>query len=446
MKRIFIPIIVVMIVLIGTLCVLNMKGGDESSDTSITYKEEEIEWNDEEVYELNLSSSTTISKNGTYYLTGTINDGMLTIDTDGYVKLILDNVSITNSNGPAIYVLNSKGTYIELKNKNYLSDGGNSELDGVIYSRDDLIIEGDGYLEITANQDGIVSNDDLIINSGNITVNSKDDGIKSRDSVVINGGSITINSEGDGIKSTNDTDTDKGYILINGGNISINSNLDGIQAETKLVINEGVFSIKTSSTNDYSKGLKANNIELNGGTYDINSVDDGIHSNGNITINDGSYIIVSRDDGIHADGLIEVNNGEFNIEAAEGIEATYVKIKDGKINISASDDGINAGNKSSNYDVVIEINGGDITIKMGAGDTDGIDSNGDLYINGGNIDITANSPFDYDGKALNKGGTIVVNGKETNTITNQMMGGMNDRNMQGMIDGNMNSRGGRYMR
>ena len=60
---------------------------------------------------------------------------------------------------------------------------------------------------------------------------------------------------------------------------------------------------------------------------------------------------------------------------------------------------------------------------MGPGDTDAIDSNGNLYINGGTINITANSPFDYDGTAEHKGGTIIVNGTETDTITNQMMGG-----------------------
>ena len=38
---------VVMIVLICILCV-NLKGGDKSSDVSITYNEEEIEWNDED--------------------------------------------------------------------------------------------------------------------------------------------------------------------------------------------------------------------------------------------------------------------------------------------------------------------------------------------------------------------------------------------------------------
>ena len=68
---------------------------------------------------------------------------------------------------------------------------------------------------------------------------------------------------------------------------------------------------------------------------------------------------------------------------------------------------------------------------MGQGDTDAIDSNGNLYINGGTIDITASSPFDYDGEAKYTNGTIIVNGTTTNEITNQMMGGeMPHGNMQ----------------
>ncbi len=121
--------------------------------------------------------------------------------------------------------------------------------------------------------------------------------------------------------------------------------------------------------------------------------------------------------------MVEIKDGNYNITAAEGIEATYVKIDDGAININASDDGINAGNKSDQYSAKIEINGGKITIKMGQGDTDGIDSNGDIVINGGTIDVTANSAFDYDGKAEKNGGTLIINGTETDTIPNQMMGG-----------------------
>ena len=94
-----------------------------------------------------------------------------------------------------------------------------------------------------------------------------------------------------------------------------------------------------------------------------------------------------------------------------------------------------SGNKSNDYSVTVEINGGNITINMGQGDTDGIDSNGNIYINGGTINITGQSPFDYDGEAKLSGGTLIVNGSETTSITNQMMGG------GGMMGGN--PRGGR---
>ena len=436
MKKKYIIIIIILLVLsICTLVIINTKNNsnnktnnNKTTNTNITYEQDEIDWSNYNTYELELTESKTISEEGIYHITGKITNGSLNINTDGYVKLILDNISITNNNDPAIYIEKSKTTYIELKNntENTLIDGENSELDAVIYSKDDLIIEGDGTLNITANnQDGIVSKDDLVINNGNINITSIDDAIKGKDSVVINGGNINITSKGDGIKSTNDTDETKGYILINNGSITINSTLDGIQSENKTIINDGTINIQTTgNSDDLSKGIKSKKqIEINGGNYNINSYDDGIHSNSNIIINGGEFKITSKDDAIHADGLIEINDGTFNMTASEGIEGTYVKINDGDISISASDDGINAGHKSDEYSVKIEINGGNITIKMGQGDTDGIDSNGDLYINGGTIDITANSPFDYDGESKYNGGTIIVNGETTNTITNQMMGG-----------------------
>jgi len=100
-----------------------------------------------------------------------------------------------------------------------------------------------------------------------------------------------------------------------------------------------------------------------------------------------------------------------------------VQINGGTVTVNASDDGINASSKSSCYDIVAEFNGGYVTVVMGAGDTDGIDSNGDLYIRGGTVDVTGQSAFDYDGRAEYTGGTIIVNGQQVDSIPNQMMGG-----------------------
>ena len=83
---------------------------------------------------------------------------------------------------------------------------------------------------------------------------------------------------------------------------------------------------------------------------------------------------------------------------------------------------------------------------MGQGDTDGIDANGNIYINGGTFSVNANSPFDYDGVAEHNGGTIIVNGTETDEITNQFggMGGMGGMGGPGgMQPGGMGPGGGR---
>ena len=71
----------------------------------------------------------------------------------------------------------------------------------------------------------------------------------------------------------------------------------------------------------------------------------------------------------------------------------------------------------------MEINGGDITVIMASGDTDGVDSNGDIVINGGTIRVTGSSSFDCDGTAQYNGGTIIVNGQQLSAIPTQGMGG-----------------------
>ena len=404
---------------------------------------------------IELSTSTTINKSGTYNISGTIKNGKLTIDTDGDVILVLDNVSITNNNGPAIYVKKAKNVTITLKenSESTLTDKGSSKYDAVIYSVSDLTINGSGILNVISNnKDGISTKDDLVIDGGTINITSSDDGMKGRDSVTINEGDITIHSNGDGIKSTNDENTEKGDITINGGTVKITSTKDGVQAIKNILINGGTIDIKTGnggstkstkedfgrtqetiSDTDSIKGIKASkNITIKEGTINIDSEDDSIHANGTIKIEEGTFDLNAGDDGIHADELLEINGGTFQIDASEGLEATYVKVNDGTINITATDDGINGADKSDKYTPTVEVNGGNLTIQMGQGDTDAIDSNGNVYINAGTINITCNSPFDYDGEGKYSGGTLIVNGTQTTQLQNQMMGGnMQNGNMQG---------------
>lgn len=171
-----------------------------------------------------------------------------------------------------------------------------------------------------------------------------------------------------------------------------------------------------------SKGTGKVTLVLEGENK-ITSKGDGVNVEGDLEVKgDGSLTISSADDGIHADKKLTVTSGTYSITAAEGFEATYVLINGGTITISASDDGINAAQKVNDYTPTVEINGGTITITMGQGDTDGIDSNGNIYINGGTVSITGQSTVDYDGEAKLNGGKLIINGTETTTIPNQMMG------------------------
>ena len=183
----------------------------------------------------------------------------------------------------------------------------------------------------------------------------------------------------------------------------------------------------TDESGTSTKGIKAGGgMYLNGGTYQIDSADDSIHSNANITIADGTYTLATGDDGVHADDALIVNGGTITVtESYEGLEGLAVTINDGTIDITASDDGINtAGEK-------MELNGGYIHILAGG---DGVDSNGDLTINGGEIYIdgpsdNGNSAIDYGDRssAYVNGGMLVAIG------SSGMAEGMSDSSKQEVL-------------
>lgn len=426
--------------------------GVESIITNINLdnSDEKIVWSDYEDSVITLSKSITINSEGVYNVTGTIDDGMITIDVDGNVKLVLNNVNITNSNGPAIYVKNASNVviYLEEGSINTLTDsssyeGYEEDVSGVIYSKDDIIFDGLGTLNIKANfYDGIVGKDDLKIINGIYNIEALDDGIRGKDSVYILDGEININAGGDGIKSTNEEDSSKGYVKIEGGIININSNNDGIEAIFNVLIDNGSINIKTnngssntsikngwsSSIGSGAKGIKAdNNIVIVGGNIVLDTSDDSIHSNNYVGVSNANITINSGDDGIHADNEIIIDSGFINIEKSyEGIESAKVTINGGNIKLVASDDGINVAGgadnsgfgrpgensfvNNSNYSM--NISGGNIVIDATG---DGLDANGSIYITGGNIIVdgptnNGNGALDYDGVFNISGGSLIAIG------------------------------------
>lgn len=424
---------------------------------NINNNDEDIDWSKYETISYNLKESIEINDGGIYNLSGKIDNGLIKIDTVDNVKLVLNNVYIVNDNGPAIYVKNAKNVVIELvdNSSNYLEDsnsytGYEDNEVGVIFSHDDIILQGSGTLEVVSNnEDGIVSLDDLKIVSGTYNITSKDDGIRGKDSVYIKDGTFNIKADGDGIKSTKENDTDKGFILIENGTFDIEAMLDGISSKNKLLINGGTFNIKTgggsdnvstkegwgyfsnSKTNEdkkSAKGIKSdNNLVIEDGVFNLDTADDAIHCNNYIGIKNGTFNISSGDDGIHADTELIIDGGNIDVtKSYEGLESAKITINDGNINVVASDDGINvaggsdgssnnrpgANNYTSSSKNILTINNGTIYVDaMG----DGIDVNGSAYIYGGTIKVdgpedNGNGALDYDNTFEVNGGTLLAGG------------------------------------
>ncbi|WP_062319595.1 carbohydrate-binding domain-containing protein [Halolactibacillus sp. JCM 19043] len=172
---------------------------------------------------------------------------------------------------------------------------------------------------------------------------------------------------------------------------------------------------ETSDDTPSTKGLKAENtLVIASGTFTINSLDDAIHSNNEIQIDGGTVVLSSGDDGIHADNVLTINAGELTVEKSyEGIEANIVTIHDGSLNITSTDDGMNAGTGASNGETgYLAIHGGDITIDASG---DGIDSNTTVDMTGGTVIVNGpvdggNGALDYDETFTISGGTLIAAG------------------------------------
>jgi hypothetical protein len=328
-----------------------------------------------------------ISSGGTYVLSGE-HEGQIVIQAarSDVVELVLDNFTLHNPSGPAIYAPRSLRVELTLADGtvNTISDGryssnNNNETNAVIYIQHDLIISGNGTLNITGNEHhGIRAQDFLIIKSGVVNVKAAGDALRGRDAVIIEGGTFLLTAGGDGIQSNN-TNAERGYVTINGGAFIINAGDDGIQAETA------------------------------------------------VTINNGSLTITAKDDGITARGSVLITGGTINIPSSyEGIEGLNVTITGGDINVYSRDDGINAREKRdgvntrgrfmmgrpTNENIYVRVTGGNIHVHAL---TDGIDSNNNVFLEGGALHISAQSrgmdgAIDVDGSVFITGGSLITAG------------------------------------
>ena len=398
-------------------------------------------------------STATITKEGDYIVRGTLTDGSIVINANekAKIRLILEGANITSASSAALNVISAKkvvvtlaqGTVNALANGGSFAEEGQTQIDGALFCKTDLTINGSGSLSVTSpGGHGIVCKDDLAITGGKMTVHCASHGLDANDSVRIQNGEITIDSGKDGVHVEDADKTDSGFIYVSGGKLKIESEGDGLSAALHMQISGGTIDILsgggyengqqhssgnwgdfmgggmmppggqrppkpkaavTEGTEDVTsmKGLKAGTgLLINGGVISIDSADDAIHSNANAVINGGELKIASGDDGIHADTHLSIRNGNVKItQCYEGLEAKNIVIAGGDVFLVSTDDGLNAAGgvdgsgeggrdqmtggrpgHSGASDGSITISGGKLYVKASG---DGMDANGSLQITGG---------------------------------------------------------------
>lgn len=304
--------------------------------------------------------AVTIDRAGTYLVSGTMADGQILVDTeiDETVHLILNGVELSNMTTAPIYSKGEGKIILTLADGtvNTVSDSTGyqygaeteDEPDAPIFVQGNLTVNGTGSLRVYGNyQCGIRCKGDFKVVSGTLDIDAASDGIKGKDSVLVRDGTVTIRAGKDGIKANNDKEQDQGYIWIEGGQITIAADDDGIQAETNVIVNGGEIHVTESN-----EGIAGRTVDILGGVIKITSSDDGLNS--------AAAVETEQEKAMDQDGV-------------------YTRIAGGEVYINAM--------------------------------ADGIDSNGDLYIEGGAVYINGPSGngdgiLDYNGKGILTGGAL----------------------------------------
>ena len=313
----------------------------------------------------------TITEAGTYTITGAY-QGQLVVDAgdDAQVTLIFDDVSIDNAAGPAVLLSSADGVEVQLAagSQNSISDAAtyaeDADEDAALFSHVDLNITGEGSLEVTGNgSDGIASKDDLVITGGSLTVTAADDGLRGKDALVITGGDVDVTSIGDGLKTTNEDEADRGYFLISDGNVTIEAGDDGID-----VISDALFSGGTVTVTGSVEGVEAQNILVGGGILDVTSSDDGLNATVGSTTTEET-----ADAATAAPGAGQMGG------ASMGDDGSNLVLYGGSVTIDAQGDGIDSNGN-------LTISGGEITVfGTSSGGNGAFDVNGTFTLSGGDV-------------------------------------------------------------
>lgn len=365
-----------------------------------------------------------------YVLSGTTNDGFFKLYSNRKQGIKLDGVNITNPDGAAINNQSKKRTFIVLAegSSNFLTDGtayadatDTEDMKACLFSEGQLVISGNGYLEVDANCKAGIRSDDYVrfMPGCNVWVDaSSGNGIRGNDAVVMTGGVVNVNVTGvaeKGVSTDGDVQIDGGRltVLTSGGCEWDDEENDytasaGIKADGQVYINGGEVNLSSSGTG--GKGISCDgDLAINAGTVRV------ITAGSKRT--QGNYSTSPK--GIKADGTITIAGGDVLVRATGGEGSEGIESKGAMVVTGGTIEGWC-------YDDVINSKG-DLTISGGyvyahSTNNDAIDSNQNMYINGGVViaegaggaECGIDAAEGY--KAYINGGTVVALGGNIQAI------------------------------
>lgn len=356
---------------------------DESDATVITCNGESATVSGAGAYAYD--GGVVITNAGYYVVSGTLTDGSITVDAyqSSKVFIMLAGVDITCSDDAGIRVDQADKVFLTLKEGSvnsvtsgatYTEEALSDNTGGAIYSHDDLTINGSGTLNVTAEyKHGLDVNDALTITGGTISITAVADGIHANDGTGLTGMNLTINA-GD----------------------------DAIHDDTEVYVADGTILIESCY-----EGIEAPIITVEDGEITIYPEDDGFNAGGGTSTA-----------GFGMGGMMTPHQSATQTASPQGEAPDSVSIgADGNTREGSETVGSTATDATQDatesVTPTITINGGSVTIINETGrDADGLDSNGDIYINGGTIRVSlvnsgSNSAIDYGSES---GGVCVVNG------------------------------------
>lgn len=377
-----------------------------------------------------LADAATGSQKGCLYVKGHAEFKQQgTLNVVGNLKHAIKAGEYISVKNATINVTSAVGDGISC-NEYFLMESGTINISGT--EDDGIQCDLDGDIstgETTDHEDEDSGN--MYISGGNITINCAAiaaKGIKSAGNIYISGDAvINVTTSGKGMWDTDDLETKAacgisadGNIDISGGTISLTSTGSGgkgMKCDSIMTISGGDITIVTSGGLYYNNGT-TENTNYTGNTDNVNSdyysspkgIKAGLKiQNGNSYTYSGGMVI--------SGGNIKVTTSGTN---GEGIESkNTLEISGGEIYVNAYDDGINCAQD-------LTVTGGFIYSR--STNNDGMDANGNFYINGGLVyAIGSRSPEvaldanTEEGKRLyiNGGVIIAVNGIESGSSINQ---------------------------